>query len=139
VPQSAGDSTHTGILATGPSAFGTRPICPWPTTAIYNGTGSTAVASNYQCGGNLDAFPPTPATNNVATICEDLITRANGQGQSNDLDYKEQGISPSQCSNLQKPMAIRRSRSSKKKSQITPGRFIGSKESPVWANDTPQH
>ena len=98
VPQSAGDSTHMGILATGPGSFGTRPICPWPSTAIYKGTGATTVASNYVCGGNVDAFPPTPATNNVATICQGLITRQDNP-HSNSLDYKEQGVSPSQCPN----------------------------------------
>ena len=41
----------TGAPATGR----TRPLCPWPQTAIYNGTGSTDVASNFTCGGNLDA------------------------------------------------------------------------------------
>lgn len=98
VPQSAGDSTHLGILATGPGTFGTRPICPWPTTAIYNGTGSTAVAGNYTCGGNLDAYPPTAATNNVATICQSLITIYN-QENSNSLDYKGMGITSAQCPN----------------------------------------
>jgi hypothetical protein len=96
VPQSAGDSTHTGILATGPGSFGTRPICPFPTTAIYNGTGLTTVASNYHCGGNLEAYPPTPATNNVATICQELVT-VYGRETSNELDYKVLGITPGQC------------------------------------------
>jgi feruloyl esterase len=98
LPQSAGDSTHVGILATGPGSFGTRPICPWPTTAIYKGTGPSTVASNYICGGDLDAFPPTPANNNVATICQGLVTRGDNP-HSNSLDYKEQGVSPSQCPN----------------------------------------
>lgn len=96
VPQSAGDSTREGILATGPGSFGTRPICPFPTTAIYNGSGSTALASDYHCGGNLEAFPPTPATNNVATICQELVT-VFGQEDSNNLDYRELGIAPEQC------------------------------------------
>jgi Tannase and feruloyl esterase len=96
VPQSAGDSTHVGILATGPGSFGTRPICPFPTTAIYNGRGSTAVASNYHCGGNLESSSPTPATNNVVTICEDLVT-VYGREDSNELDYKDLDINPGQC------------------------------------------
>ena len=96
VPQSAGDSTHEGILARGPGAFGTRPICPWPTTAIYNGSGSNTVASNYHCGGNLDAFPPNADTNNVATICLGLHTKF-GVENSDALNYTEQGIKPNQC------------------------------------------
>lgn len=95
VPQSAGDSTHDGILATGPGTFGTRPICPFPTTAIYSGTGSTAVASNYYCGGNLDASPATPATNNVTTTCQGLV--ANPANNNGGLDYNEQGVTPAQC------------------------------------------
>jgi hypothetical protein len=96
IPQSAGDSTHSGILSTGPGSFGTRPICAFPTTAIYNGSGSTAVASNYHCGGDLEAYPPTAANNNVATICQELVTEY-GREDSNKPDYKLLGISPSQC------------------------------------------
>jgi hypothetical protein len=91
-PQSAGDDTHKGILATGPGAFGTRPICPWPTTAIYNGTGSTAVASNYHCGGNLDA--------SSSVLCPALHTLY-GKESGPMLDYAEQGLSPSQCQDNQ--------------------------------------
>ena len=32
----------------------TRPLCPYPQTAIYNGSGSTDDAANFHCGGNLD-------------------------------------------------------------------------------------
>jgi hypothetical protein len=89
VPQSAGDATHMGILATGPGTFGTRPICPWPTTAIYSGTGSTAVASNYTCGSNLDA--------NDAQVCFGLHT-VFGAETSSGTDWKAQGgPPPGQC------------------------------------------
>jgi feruloyl esterase len=58
-PSSAGPSSNGGILATGgtgnPSR--TRPICPWPTTGIYNGSGNSDQASNFRCGGNLDKNP----------------------------------------------------------------------------------
>jgi hypothetical protein len=86
-PQSAGDSTHKGILATGPGTFGTRPICPYPTTAIYNGTGSTAVASNYYCGGNLD---------NKVTLCQLPFTQF-GRATKNNLDYQDLDIHPGDC------------------------------------------
>jgi feruloyl esterase len=86
-PQSAGDSTHKGILATGPGSFGTRPICPYPTTAIYNGTGATTVASNYHCGGNLD----TPVT-----LCQLPITRY-GHATSSLLNYEEVDVHPEDC------------------------------------------
>jgi hypothetical protein len=45
----------------------TRPLCPWPQTAIYNGTGSTDVASNFTCGGNLDANANANANSTVMT------------------------------------------------------------------------
>lgn len=32
----------------------TRPLCPYPQTAIYNGSGSTDDWNNFTCGGNLD-------------------------------------------------------------------------------------
>lgn len=47
------------IVATSrtPDGVVTRPVCPYPQTAIYRGTGSTADANNFTCGGNLE----TPA------------------------------------------------------------------------------
>jgi hypothetical protein len=88
-PQSAGDSTKLGILGTSSNvAVGTRPVCPWPTTAIYTGTGSTAVASNYTCGGNLDA--------SLSVLCPQLHT-VYGEESSDRLNYEEQGLRPEQC------------------------------------------
>ena len=31
-----------------------RPLCPWPQTAIYSGSGSPNDAANWQCGGNVE-------------------------------------------------------------------------------------
>ncbi len=44
----------------------TRPLCPFPSTAIYNGTGSTDDARNFHCGGDLETR---------AAICGDLRTK----------------------------------------------------------------
>jgi hypothetical protein len=87
VPQSAGDYTKSGILAIGPGSFGSRPICPYPTTAIYNGSGPTNVASSFHCGGNLDTRE---------SLCMLPITLF-GRATSNQLNYKELGIDPGLC------------------------------------------
>jgi hypothetical protein len=73
-PSSAGPTTNGGMLVTGGTGAPpgrTRPICPWPTTAIYNGSGSTDVASSFTCGGNLDA--DVPLINPVA-LCKMVRT-----------------------------------------------------------------
>jgi len=38
---------HGACLTSSLSAGRTRPLCPYPQTAIYNGTGSTLVASSF--------------------------------------------------------------------------------------------
>ncbi len=43
----------------------TRPLCPFPTTAIYNGSGSIEDASSFHCGGNVQTKD---------TICFGLMT-----------------------------------------------------------------
>jgi len=86
-PQSAGDSTKKGILATGPGTFGTRPICPYPTTAIYNGTGATTDAKNYHCGGDLDT---------KANLCNLPVTPF-GKATSNETNWQEVDVNPGLC------------------------------------------
>jgi feruloyl esterase len=48
-----GTSTITALLNTEVpttwSAGRTRPLCPWPTVAKYNGTGDVELASNFSC------------------------------------------------------------------------------------------
>jgi hypothetical protein len=42
----------------------TRPLCPYPQTAIYNGRGSANDAANFHCGGNLETDE---------TVCADVL------------------------------------------------------------------
>ena len=48
------------LLASGgtaaPPTGRTRPLCPYPQTAIYNGTGDINNASSFHCGGNLESL-----------------------------------------------------------------------------------
>jgi len=81
------------ILAQGGSVSPTRtrPLCPWPTAAIYNGTGSTDLAANFHCGGNLDANP--------VAACKMLRTE-NKRQSTGPLDAARTGLDPNACVGL---------------------------------------
>jgi len=65
----------------------TRPLCPYPQTAIYNGTGSTDDAANFTCGGNLE----TPEV-----VCDSVLAQYKNE-VNGPLDYREGAIRPGQC------------------------------------------
>ena len=44
----------------------TRPLCPYPETAVYNGTGNPNDAASFHCGGNLEA---------PEVVCADVLTK----------------------------------------------------------------
>jgi feruloyl esterase len=46
-PRPPGTGTSVAVVAT-------RPVCPYPRTAVYKGSGSTDDAANFSCGGNLE-------------------------------------------------------------------------------------
>ncbi len=79
------------LLASGGSAAPpsgrTRPICMYPQTAIYNGTGSTDVAANFHCGGNLETS---------AVVCADVLTRYKHEVDGG-LDYRGTGVNGPEC------------------------------------------
>src|SRR5579871_2558361 len=72
----------------GAVATRTRPLCPWPTTAVYKGSGSTDDAANFSCAGNLDLSP--------AVACQMLRTQYKHENEGA-LDYAEKGLSPAFC------------------------------------------
>jgi hypothetical protein len=78
------------ILATTASA-GTvarsRPLCPYPQTAIYNGTGSIDDAASFHCGGNLE----TPAV-----VCRGVLVKYK-QETGGPLDYTGTGVDAGAC------------------------------------------
>jgi len=69
-------------LVEGTQVIRTRPICPYPTTSIYNGNGDTDDASNFQCGGNLET---------TKTVCNDVLVEYK-QEVFGLLDYTGTGI-----------------------------------------------
>jgi hypothetical protein len=81
---------------TGPSGVEpgrTRPICSFPQTAIYNGTGSTDDINSFHCGGNLETTP---------VACNDVKTPFQQETGPN-LDFKGVGLTEKECFNSLPP------------------------------------
>jgi hypothetical protein len=65
----------------------TRPLCPYPQAAIYNGSGSTDDAANFHCGGNLEQR---------RTVCADVLARYKHE-VNGPLDFRGTGVNRSEC------------------------------------------
>lgn len=78
----------------------TRPMCPFPQTAIYNGVGSIDDARNFTCGGNLEAGVIRNASGRsiqgLPVACDDVKT-VFGQEDSANLDFRSVGLTASDC------------------------------------------
>jgi hypothetical protein len=64
-----------------------RPLCPYPQTAIYNGSGSTDDAANFHCGGNLETREE---------VCDSVLVTYKHEVDG-PLDYREGGTSQGAC------------------------------------------
>jgi hypothetical protein len=67
----------------------TRPVCPYPQTAVYDGVGDPNLASSFSCGGNLET---------LHTVCNDVLTEYKDE-VSGDLDYAGMGVNRVACEN----------------------------------------
>ncbi|PYM31217.1 MAG: hypothetical protein DMD80_00785 [Candidatus Rokuibacteriota bacterium] len=65
----------------------TRPLCPYPQTAIYNGSGSTDDAANFHCGGDLEA---------PEVVCVDVLTKYKHEVKG-PLDFSGSGVNRNIC------------------------------------------
>ncbi len=66
----------------------TRALCPYPQTAIYNGTGNQNSAASFHCGGDLE----TPEV-----ICADVLVNYK-QEVNRSLKFSDSGIDNRVCS-----------------------------------------
>jgi Tannase and feruloyl esterase len=75
-------------LPTKPTAS-TRPLCPYPQTAIWNKTGSPPyTASDFHCGGNLETS---------TTVCADVLIKEGHEASSGQLDFTDTGVNRNIC------------------------------------------
>lgn len=65
----------------------TRPLCPYPQTAIYKGSGSTDDAANFRCGGNLERRD---------VVCADVLAKYKHEVNGH-LDYRGTGVNRRAC------------------------------------------
>ncbi len=65
----------------------TRPLCPYPQTAIYNGSGSINDAANFHCGGNLEKR---------RVVCADVLTKYKREVNGR-LDFEGTGVDRDDC------------------------------------------
>ncbi|HEX2333449.1 MAG TPA: tannase/feruloyl esterase family alpha/beta hydrolase, partial [Burkholderiales bacterium] len=79
------------ILASGGGR--TRPLCPYPQTAIYNGSGSTDEAANFHCDGNLEER---------RVVCADVLAKYKHEAKGH-LDYRGTGVNRHACEHSHSP------------------------------------
>jgi hypothetical protein len=80
---------ETILAASGPPSAPTRtrPLCPYPQTAIYKGSGSTDDANNFVCGGNLEKR---------RVVCADVLTKYKHEVKG-PLDFSDSGVNRFEC------------------------------------------
>ncbi len=71
-----------------PQTGRTRPLCPYPQRAIYNGAGSPDVAASFHCSGEF--------VENQELVCNDVLTRFKHEIHGN-LDFTGSGLTPADC------------------------------------------
>jgi len=79
--------TITATVTTGGVVTRTRPLCPYPQTAIYNGSGSIDDAANFTCGGNLETREE---------VCDSVLVKYKHEVDG-PLDHREGGTSRGEC------------------------------------------
>jgi len=83
-------SQIVGATAPGVTPALTRPLCPYPQTAIYNGSGDIYEASSFHCGGDLEI---------PSTVCADVLVKYKHE-VNGDLDFQGTGVNKEICEHL---------------------------------------
>lgn len=65
----------------------TRPLCPYPQTAVYNGSGDPNLASSFSCGGNLET---------KEMVCDSALVAYKDE-VGGPIDYREGGKNRGAC------------------------------------------
>ena len=77
----------TNTAGTPPVVTRSRPLCPYPETAIYNGSGSINDAANFHCGSNLEK---------KQVVCADVLVKYKHETDGR-LDFEGSGVDRDSC------------------------------------------
>ena len=95
----AGNTAAPTFIPGSPTTL-TRPLCPYPQTAVYNGSGDINEAANWDCGGDLEKNIPvgTPLSGapGQPVACYDVLVKYKHEVNGR-LDYQGSGVSPLIC------------------------------------------
>jgi hypothetical protein len=95
----SGNTAAPAFIPGSPTTL-TRPLCPYPQTAVYNGSGSVTDAANWQCGGDLEKNIPvgTPLSGPPGrpVPCYDVLAKYKHEVNGR-LDYQGSGVNPAVC------------------------------------------
>ena len=95
----SGNTAAPAFIPGSPNAL-TRPLCPYPQTAVYKGTGSVTDAANWSCGGDMEKNTPigTPLSGPPGrpVPCYDVLVKYKHE-VNGPLDYQGSGVNPSVC------------------------------------------
>jgi hypothetical protein len=80
------------ILAssTAGGATRSRPLCPYPQSAVYSGSGSSDVADNFRCGGSLE---------DARIVCADALVTYKDE-VAGSLDFEASGLNRAACASV---------------------------------------
>jgi len=87
VEQGVAPDTLLAQGGAGAPATRTRPLCPFPSTAMYVGKGSPDDVSSFVCGGNLET---------KSVVCNDLRTKYKHEN-GEELDFANTGVGQGMC------------------------------------------
>jgi len=99
----SGNTAAPAYISGSPTTL-TRPLCPYPQTAVYLGTGNIDQSQNWICGGNLEknlpiqvgSTPPTPIAGALPVPCYDVLVEYKHEVDG-PLDYAGSGVDPATC------------------------------------------
>jgi hypothetical protein len=95
----SGNTAAPAFIPGSPTTL-TRPLCPYPQTAVYNGSGNVNDAANWQCGGDLEKNIPvgTPLSGppGQPVACYDVLAKYKHEVKG-PLDFEGSGVDPAIC------------------------------------------
>jgi hypothetical protein len=99
----SGNTAVPAYISGSPTTL-TRPLCPYPQTAVYLGSGNVDQAQNWVCGGNLEknvpiqvgTSPPAPIPGAKPVPCYDVLVEYKHE-VNGPLDYAGSGVDPASC------------------------------------------